>query len=138
MMGNSIPENMFAPCGMDCAVCYVRLKKKKACEGCRGADTAQPEHCRKCAIKDCAFSKGFGFCFECTEFPCQTIKRLDKSYRERYGVSLIENGRAAADYGLGVFMEQERARWECVECGGVVSLHDGFCSECGKVYRAKI
>ncbi|MBL8101969.1 MAG: DUF3795 domain-containing protein, partial [Anaerolineales bacterium] len=61
----AITENMLAPCGMTCAVCYVHLKKRNPCMGCRGQDVNKPEHCRKCKIKDCVISQGIDFCFEC-------------------------------------------------------------------------
>lgn len=60
------------------------------------------------------------------------IKRLDKSYRIRYGISLVENSRLAASRGLEAFMESEQMKWHC-SCGGAVSVHGGACSECGKI-----
>jgi hypothetical protein len=31
------------------------------------------------------------FCFECEGFPCDRIKTLDKRYRTKYGMSMVEN-----------------------------------------------
>ena len=122
---------MLAPCGMTCAVCYVHLKEKKPCLGCRGQDTSKPEHCRKCKIKDCASSQRIDFCFDCPSFPCVTIKRLDKSYRQRYQVSLIDNGIRIKTVGAEGHLLEEKEKWTCAQCGGVISLHDHACSECG-------
>src|SRR5512145_1677984 len=83
--------SLIAPCGMNCGVCYVHLKKKNPCQGCRGQVASKPEHCRKCALKDCAQTKGIDFCSDCLSFPCAILKRMDKSYRLRYQVSLIES-----------------------------------------------
>lgn len=127
-----IPADMLAPCGITCAVCYVHLRQKKPCFGCRGLDASKPEHCRKCKIKDCATGQGIDFCFECSTFPCATIKRLDKSYRQRYQVSLIENGIRAKTVGIEQHLLEEKEKWTCVQCGGVISLHDRACSECEK------
>ena len=44
---------MFAPCGMNCLVCYKHCYHKKPCAGCLNSDMGKPEHCRKCKIKDC-------------------------------------------------------------------------------------
>jgi len=60
------------------------------------------------------------------------IKRLDKSYRQRYQVSLIENALRLETIGARQFMIEEREKWTCPACGGVISLHDRVCSECGK------
>jgi hypothetical protein len=127
-----IQIDMLAPCGITCAVCYVYLKEKKPCLGCRGQNASKPEHCRKCKIKECATCHGINFCFECSSFPCVTIKRLDKSYRQRYQVSLIENAIRLSSVGAKQYLLEEKERWTCSHCGGVISLHDRVCSECGK------
>ena len=126
-----IPTTMLAPCGITCAVCYVHLRQKKPCLGCQGRDASKPEHCRKCKIKDCATSQGLDFCFECPTFSCATIKWLDKSYRQRYQVSLIENAVRIRTVGAEQHLREENEKWTCAQCGGVVSLHDRACSECG-------
>jgi len=123
---------MLAPCGMNCTVCYVHLREKKPCLGCRGQGASQPEHCRKCEIKDCANSQGIEFCFECSSFPCTTIKRLDKSYRQRYQVSLIDSAIRIKTVGAKRHLLEEKEKWTCSHCGGVISLHDRACSECGQ------
>jgi hypothetical protein len=131
-MPNKIETSMFAPCGMNCMVCYVHLKKKKPCGGCLCEYINKPDRCNTCKIKMCAQNKGFTYCFDCNEFPCKQIKTLEKSYQKRYQVSLVENGEQAKEKGLVAFMEKERNRWTCAICGGVISLHDKECSECGK------
>ncbi len=126
-----MPVTMLAPCGINCEVCYVHLKKKKPCLGCRGQDDSKPEHCRKCKIKTCAIGQGIDFCFNCSTFPCTIIKRLDKSYRQRYQVSLIDNAMRLKTVGAKRYLSEEREKWTCTDCGGTVSLHDQICSECG-------
>jgi hypothetical protein len=131
-MPNTISETMLAPCGITCAVCYVHLKPKKACLGCRGVDDEnKPNHCRTCKIKTCAMERGVEFCSACPTYPCAIVKRLDQSYRKRYKVSLIDNAQRLKTLGAEAFLQEERTRWTCADCGGVISLHDGVCSECG-------
>lgn len=131
-MPEVIETVMFAPCGMDCMVCYVHLKKKEPCGGCLGDDITKAERCRSCAIVNCARSRGYIYCYSCAEFPCKRINNLEKSYRKRYQVSLIGNNEEVRNDGLGAFFVHERERWICSECGGVVSLHEKICSECGR------
>jgi hypothetical protein len=131
-MADAIPVTLIALCGMNCAVCCAHLREKKPCQGCRGQDEAKPDHCRQCKIKACASGQGIDFCFNCAAFPCPVIKRLDKSYRQRYQVSLIENALRLETIGARQFMIEEREKWTCPACGGVISLHDRVCSECGK------
>ena len=95
-MPMKIETEMFAPCGMNCMVCYKHChtkKTKQPCGGCMVESKGKPEHCRKCKIKDCVQSKGITYCYECSDFPCKLIKNLEKSYNKRYSESLIENSR---------------------------------------------
>ena len=125
-----IKNTMLAPCGMNCMVCYKHCYTKKPCLGCLLGDLGKPEHCRKCNIKDCAKTRGYTYCFECADFPCKLIKNLEKSYNKRYDESLIRNSLTVKDKGIDAFMVSEREKWICPCCSGVISLHDGECSEC--------
>ena len=132
MPAGPIPPAMFAPCGMNCMVCCRHCAHRRPCAGCLGGDAGKPAHCRACAIKDCAASKDLSHCYLCEAYPCPRVKRLEKSYNTRYGASLVEHGRSVREGGLAAFLERQKARFTCPACGGVVSLHDGACSECGR------
>lgn len=123
---------MLAPCGMNCSVCYAHLRQRRTCQGCRGQEDSQPAYCRRCKIRNCALSRAVDFCFECASFPCTSIKQIDKRYRLRYQVSLIENGVHIQALGTRQFLIEENKKWTCRGCGGVVCLHDRACSACGK------
>ncbi|MDL2237625.1 DUF3795 domain-containing protein [Christensenellaceae bacterium OttesenSCG-928-K19] len=127
-----IENSMLAPCGVDCMVCYRHVRQQKVCPGCRNENENKTKSCLACEIKDCEQAGEIGFCFLCAQFPCTRIKKLDKSYKMRYGVSLMENSWLAKDAGVEVLMEQEQKRRACTVCGGVVSLNTGICSECGQ------
>lgn len=131
-MPNQIDALFFAPCGVNCFVCYVHLKEKRPCNGCLGSDLNKPRRCIDCKIKKCVHSRKINYCFECTDYPCKIIKNLEKSYIARYNVSLIENCKTVKSLGVDRFQEQEKLKWGCTDCGGVISQHDGFCSECKK------
>jgi hypothetical protein len=131
----TIIENiMFSPCGMNCMVCYVHLKKKKPCEGCLSDDINKPERCKICKIKTCAQEKGITYCCWCKEFPCKVINNLEKSYLKRYRVSLIDNSISVKNKGIEYFLQKEIEKWNCSECNGIISLHDNECSECGRSF----
>ncbi|WP_278628487.1 DUF3795 domain-containing protein [Thomasclavelia cocleata] len=111
MSKEKIDINMFAPCGMNCKVCYKHCYHKKFCAGCLNGDKGKPEHCRKCKIKDCIKGKSLSYCFECTEYPCKLIKNLEKSYNKQYQASLIENSRFVQGHGLEHFSVQKKWYW---------------------------
>lgn len=132
-MPDKIEITMLAPCGINCMACYKHvdsLKRGKPCPGCSAADQGKPEHCFKCRIKACAVEKGHTYCFECAEFPCKLNKKLDRSY-EKYHWSLIMNGQDAKENSVEWFLDSQRKYWTCSKCGGVISLHDAVCSDCG-------
>lgn len=129
-MPDFIDERLFAPCGMNCAVCYKHCYSKKPCPGCLFGDEGKPGHCRNCRIRDCAQGKTLRACFACEVFPCKLIKNLEKSYQKRYRVSLVQNSLTVKENGIAAFLLDEREAWRCPHCGGVISLHDKECSEC--------
>lgn len=131
-MPESIETSMFAPCGINCMVCYRHCYHKKPCAGCLGSDTGKPEHCRKCKIKACVNEKSLTYCYECADFPCKQIRALEKSYTTRYKKSLVANSHSVKTIGLEAFMNQQREAYTCPHCGGIISMHDAECSDCQK------
>jgi len=129
-MPEKLEDSLFAPCGIDCGACYGHLKKKKPCGGCLVDGAARRGRCEVCSLKTCARERGFVRCFECPTFPCARLRRLDKTYRTRYGLSLVEQGERARRDGVAAFLSGDALRWKCA-CGGAISQHDRVCSECG-------
>lgn len=133
-MPSKIDPAMFAPCGMNCTICYKHCNVKnfkQRCGGCTTDAPGKPGHCRSCRIKECAASKSPAYCFMCSDFPCRLIQNLEKSYNHRYGESLLENSRIARQSGIAQLMSLHSKKYRCTICGGVISLHDKVCSECG-------
>ena len=126
--------SLIAPCGMNCGICMAYLKEKNKCPGCRGTDTNQPVTRVKCKIKNCeVFQKGKAkFCYECENFPCDNLKRLDKRYRNKYNMSMVENIENIKDFGIRKFLKNEDSRWACLQCGGTICVHKDCCYICGK------
>ncbi|MCD2493637.1 DUF3795 domain-containing protein [Lacrimispora sp. NSJ-141] len=129
-MPREIDHTLFAPCGMNCLVCYKYSRHKKPCGGCFGKADRKPEHCRKCRIKECAGDKGVKYCYACQEYPCRRIRSLERSYNTRYHTSLTANSQMVKAQGIKKFMERQAEQYTCPRCGGVISIHDAECSEC--------
>ncbi len=138
-------EELIAPCGMNCAICSAYLARqhdlkrqgimRNYCAGCRPRG------------KNCAFLKkkcdllGKGqvkYCYQCPDFPCRTLKHLDKRYRTNYRMSMIENLEYIRENGIEKFLKREEEKWRCPNCGGVICCHNGICFECGlELLKAK-
>ena len=133
--------DLIAPCGMNCGICKAYLAYSRGVPYKKGEVT----HCSGCIVrnKNCAFikrdckkiGKQFRFCFECADMPCNNLERIDKRYRERYGMSMVENLRELKEKGAEEFLRVQREKYRCPECGDVVSVHDGKCYACGYVRR---
>lgn len=125
--------NLFAPCGVDCSLCYVYLGMRKngvKCVGCLNGDVGKPKHCKTCRIKQCITDKKISYCFECETFPCQKIKSLSNSYEKGYHMNLIERGFVAKESGIENILLDDKTKFTCRNCRGTISLQDNICSEC--------
>jgi len=129
-----VTEELIAPCGMNCGICMAYLREKRRCPGCRGDDTNKSASCIKCIIKNCEVIKTnkSGFCFECEEYPCKRLRQLDKRYRTKYIMSMIDNLECIKGIGLIAFVDKEKERWRCSKCGGTICVHRGYCFSCGE------
>ena len=125
--------SLIAPCGMNCGICMAYIRKDGKCSGCHGDDINKSTYILKCVIRNCEKIKinKSGFCYECSEHPCKRLKQLDKRYRNKYSMSMIENLESIKEIGLSAFVEKEEARWQCLKCGGVICVHRGYCFNCG-------
>jgi hypothetical protein len=135
---------LIAPCGMNCVICsgYLASKydvkakgiKMPYCIGCRPRD-------KKCAFlkKRCTFLlKGkLQYCYECDDFPCSNLRRLDKRYRSNFRMSMIENSKFIKENGMTLFLQQEADKWKCPECGAEICCHNGICFNCSLYRLAK-
>ena len=127
-------NKLIAPCGMNCGVCYAYLRKERKCSGCHGDNTDKSAYCINCITRNCEMIKisQSGFCFECDKYPCKRLKQLDKRYRTKYAMSMIENLESIKGVGISAFIENEKERWRCMKCGGVICVHRGYCDNCGE------
>ena len=129
--------DLVAPCGMNCGVCKAYLayahgvprQKNKVthCAGCR-------PRAKNCYIKRGCKKLTRGevrFCYECDAMPCEKLAHLDRRYRERYGMSMVENLKTLKVKGMDEFLREQAERHGCPSCGDAVSVHDGKCYGCG-------
>jgi rubrerythrin len=63
--------------------------------------------------------------------PCENLDGLDRRYRKRYGMSMVENLKELKAKGIEEFLKNQEAKYSCPACGGVVSVHDRKCYSCG-------
>ena len=130
-------QELIAPCGMNCGVCVGYLnfihdvrkdKYKGQCQGCRPRD----KHCtflkQRC---DLLKNKKVKFCFECKNFPCEQLLKLDKRYKKKgWDVSFSGNNKRIKEAGLKKFIEEQEKKFQCPKCGGTICIHTKICYDC--------
>lgn len=127
-----ILAELIAPCGMNCALCMAFQREKNHCNGCNLDNENKPKSCVRCIIVNCELRKqtASGFCYECPKYPCARMKQLDKRYRTKYRMSMLENLEYIKIHGLDEFVNYEKKRWTCNNCGQLVSVHRTYCIHC--------
>ncbi len=126
--------NSVAPCGVICDICLGYQRVKNKCVGCLNVGN-KPYHCTVCSIKSCEEKKGNEelLCYDCSKFPCKRIKNLDKRYTLKYGESPIQNLNKIKEIGLQAFIEIEKEKWKCNNCGQLLCVHREVCLHCGYI-----
>jgi hypothetical protein len=96
-------------------------------------DENKPGYCRKCIIRNCSelAESSSKFCGKCEQFPCKRLKNLDKRYRSKYGMSMLENLARISEEGIRKFVKDEKERWRCNKCGKILCVHYSECYNCG-------
>ncbi|NTW31422.1 MAG: DUF3795 domain-containing protein [Bacteroidetes bacterium] len=117
---------------MNCGICMAYLREKNVCKGCWGDNKYKSKSCANCIIKNCELldKTDSKFCYDCEKYPCLRLKQLDKRYRTKYSMSMIENLDNIKKIGLKKFVQNEHKRWLCNNCGGTICVHRGFCMAC--------
>ena len=125
-------RSMIAPCGINCGTCMAYLRIKNKCYGCWVDFDSKRKTCNGCKIKNCELivKTSSKFCYECEIFPCERIKHIDKRYRTKYRVSLIQNLVTIKEAGIATFLELEVKKWTCPNCGSTLSVHRDSCLLC--------
>ena len=135
-----IPE-LIAPCGMNCVICRAYIAYTHGISRVRG----KVSYCVGCVprAKNCYIKRGckklykheIHSCSECNIMPCEKLEHLDKRYRERYGMSMVENLKFIKSKGMDEFLKSQAQKYTCPKCGDIVCVHDAKCFTCG--YKSK-
>ena len=134
MNQDPVESSLIAPCGMNCGICLGYLRRKNHCPGCNSPDPGKPGYCATCIIKTCGKRalQEIPYCCACSTYACARLKRLDKRYRTRYGMSMVENLALIQTQGLAALVERESTKWICSRCGERLCVHRSACLSCSQ------
>ena len=134
MIKIELTEDLIAPCGMNCGICKFHNREKNTCPGCKELHKKIPRTRFKCTVRECKIlkDKKWKYCSDkCNNYPCRRLKSIDKRYQTKYHMSMIENLKYIKEKGIDDFLEKEKKKWTCPQCGGIVTCHGGICLSCG-------
>lgn len=134
-----------APCGLYCGACGTILADKAGsvdilakewgmqpgqlvCHGCKTGTTGD------CTFRDCVASKGIEYCFQCDTFPCDELVRFRNDRASHHSV-VLRNLRRMREIGVEQWLEEQRLRWSCPNCGAGSFWYDAECKMCGTPLR---
>ncbi len=107
-------ESLIAPCGMNCSLCLGYQREKSHCNGCRNEKNIKykTKGSANCVIKNCELLKDTKskFCYECSKYSCTRLKQLDKRYRTKYGMSMLENQEYIKESGIKEFIKSNKEK----------------------------
>jgi len=132
-------------CGLYCGACDTMLANENGtvtslarswkrepedliCYGCKSSRVAK--WCEKCGIRVCAIEKHVENCGDCTDFPCPRLQQFATD-RSPHHHAVIENSKEAKRTGIQGWLEQQRVRWTCPQCGTRFSWYKRKCATCG-------
>jgi hypothetical protein len=133
-MSEDFDAKLFAHCGINCRTCVgffgykLNGERQTPCGGCPTREktcTFFKKHCENQANRE-----KIEYCFECSDFPCEELKKIDKYYSQKYAVSIIENFTYIKSKGMEKFLKNEKEKWKCPVCGGVICVHTKRCYTC--------
>jgi hypothetical protein len=131
-------SELISLCGMNCGICRAYLAWKHDVPRQRG----RVSWCKGCLPrgKNCYIKRGckrltkheVQSCSEYETMPCAKLAHLDKRYRERYGMSMVENLKILKEKGVDEFLKDQDKKYCCPDCvTGVICVHDNKCSVAG-------
>ncbi len=146
-------KNLVGRCGHYCGACTIYraiedggevlkvMEESKPpdrnlyCKGCQTVDeTCWPYN--HCQIRECLNTKGFGFCYECSEFEkgeCEKWNSLAEGHI-KIGMDFRENLLWIKSGKVEEWLEEQDKKWRCPSCGKPIT-EDEKCYQCGAKLR---
>jgi len=92
---------------------YDRLKEEPLddCPGCRLENI-----CGQCNIRDCAQEKGFDWCSQCLEFPCEKINEFAHDGKPHHE-EVLKKFKKLQKLGEKEWLKKMNEKWTCSICG---------------------
>ena len=74
--------------------------------------------------------KEIEYCYQCNDFPCKQLQKLDNKFRKRFDMSMIDNLEIIKEYGKKKLLHKQEEKYKYLKYGGVICLHNSKCYYC--------
>lgn len=139
-------KQLAAVCGLFCPSCMIyiashstperrqkiadgmqRPVESMVCEGCRSDQ--RYVYCQSCKMSACAAEKGFDFCSECADYPCDELKQFQAERPHR--LELWQSLERIKEAGYETWFAEMLEHYACPACETINSAYQLTCQECG-------
>lgn len=150
MQNATIQKELIGVCGLYCGACdnyritqddskhllntpkYKDLDTKTLeCCGCNSDHVS--EHCGTCPMRKCASSKGYTYCGECADYPCDKVRDFYKIGFEfpfaKHRQVIYANTHDLHEMGIEKWLNFSVKTWTCT-CGQAFTYYETECSHC--------
>lgn len=132
-------------CGLYCGACDVFIANMNSkvealaqawkmdlnqlkCHGCKS--TVNAIYCMDCDIKKCAQNRDIEYCFQCEEYPCSRLVAFRNDEHPHHSI-VLQNLGFIQSQGSARWLEKQKERWSCPNCGTGFSWYAKTCEICG-------
>ena len=116
-------ERFDSYCGIYCGACSTPI-----CNGCKVMN--ENHHSPDCRFIKCAQDKEVESCCFCDENPCNNVMEMGTDKYPHHW-TVIPNGRRIKEVGLEAWLEEQKQRWSCQQCGAAFTWYESKCRSCG-------
>jgi hypothetical protein len=133
-------HTLLAPGGRHCAICsrylaYSNNLNKSHCVGCRPRNKRCTYLFKNCTGPKTISNGKASYCFQCPEYPCKQINRMDKRYKVNYAMSVKDNLEFIKSKGIRLFLKDQIKKYTCPKCSGLISIHNKKCFKCETIAK---
>ena len=77
--------------------------------------------------------EGYWFCDQCPEYPCEACREGEERYQSQYALQESPKGNLEfiREEGMERFLQRQRERWSCPDCGSLSLCTMGFAGIAG-------
>lgn len=99
------------------------------CKGC--GDLDEHSYGKGCKTATCCDNHHVHFCHDCDEYPCNEIKEMLLDPYPHHHSVIIDLDRMK-EVGTDRWLEEQKKRWSCKNCGESFCWYTKKCKKCGE------